>query len=241
MLIVPRRKLLKSALAAPFVLASAHAQMGVPGGASLNLSGAVASVPTGPTTFDPAHVSLTLSSGNLIATNSGGGIYSYARSIASHSTGKFYWEIRGTAVAGVGNGCIGIGNASATGYTGGGSYPGSDINSGATFDNNAAFYVNGANIGQCLPAYYVGGDAIGIALDVGAKLIWLRSFHLSVASNWNNSGTANPATGVGGLSIASLTGAIYAYVWITVAGDSYTANFGATGFYMSAPTGFGNL
>jgi hypothetical protein len=45
-----------------------------------------------------------------------------------------------------------------------------------------------------------------ICMDLINKLVWLRGRN---ADNWNLNGTANPATGVGGMSISSLSSPIY--------------------------------
>jgi hypothetical protein len=58
-------------------------------------------------------------------------------------------------------------------------------------------------------------------------------------TNWNNSGTANPATGVGGLLLSG-AGAIYLLgtLFGNTPGDTGTVNFGATAFIGTVPSGF---
>jgi hypothetical protein len=82
------------------------------------------------------------------------------------------------------------------------------------------------------------GDVIDIALDAGGQLIWIRDN----GGNWNGSGTANPATCIGGVSISAITGPYYAAIGIKGGnvGAQVTANFGATAYSFTAPAGFGN-
>ncbi len=51
-----------------------------------------------------------------------------------------------------------------------------------------------------LPAFFtfVTGNIIGIALDTNTETIWFKN--ITTVSLWNNSGTDNPATGVGGVA-----------------------------------------
>jgi hypothetical protein len=100
---------------------------------------------------------------------------------------------------------------------------------GGTININAGF---AGNIGQ-----RVSGDVIGIAVDFAAALIWFR---VAPSGNWNGSGTANPATGVGGFSISAIAGgALYPnFSTTSTAGEIITGNFGATGFTGTVPSGF---
>ena len=81
------------------------------------------------------------------------------------------------------------------------------------------------------------GDVIGIALDVGAQLAWFR---VAPSGNWNGSGTANPATGTGGLSLASITNVDDCPLvgFFPGIGESATANFGDSAFSGAVPSGF---
>jgi hypothetical protein len=93
---------------------------------------------------------------------------------------------------------------------------------------------------------YTNGDTVCVAVDLAAKLIWFKVIHLGTAGNWNNSGTANPATGVGGASLGGLAGGPwYPAVshWFNT--DNVTANFGGGAYAIvtaggAVPSGFGN-
>jgi hypothetical protein len=92
--------------------------------------------------------------------------------------------------------------------------------------NNSA---SGSQIGTINP-----GNVIGVAVDFTAHLIWFR---IAPSGNWNGSGTANPATGAGGLNISALSGALFP-LFTGGSGDVCTANFGASAFSGTVPSGF---
>ena len=166
---------------------------------------------------------ITLSNANLTAT--GTSVISGVRGADTQISGKFYWEITtGAAFAGSG-GCIGIcnGNATASGiFT-------NSANAAVVF-KNGAIWVNGINTGSSLTAFSTSA-LICVAVDLTAKLIWYR---LTAGGNWNGSGTADPATGAGGLSIANFTPPyqnLYPYLGVSAVNDVATANFGGCHFW----------
>jgi hypothetical protein len=189
------------------------------------------------TTFDPANLAPgnVLSNGDLTVTvSSSVSTYQVARSVTSHSSGKYYYEVTANLImanySDVGITTSGAPLNMAIGSTG--------SNSSGAFDAVSGFFYNNSASGTT-PGW-AQGDTIGIAVDVGAQLIWLRN--TSSPSTWNAGGSANPATGVGGISISSVTGALYAAVSIyslSIA-TQLTANFGAASYAASAPSGFGN-
>jgi hypothetical protein len=177
------------------------------------------------TTFNPADItSAALSNVNLTVTATAGS--AGARSIASINSGQYYWEYILTTVT-TNSLQVGIAPASYVLTSGSGT--------GAAFVGrpSGGIVINGtfpATLGVAL----VSGNGVGIAVDVTAKLIWFRQLP---SGNWNGSGTANPATGTGGLSISALTGPFYALM-IGGSADKVTANFGASAFTGSVPSGF---
>ena len=182
-----------------------------------------------PTTWNPADkvASLTLSNGNLTVTST---LLTDAavRAVGSATTGKYYWEVTFNTIidaSEAGTGVIplstiltsvGIGNTGAGG--------------GAA---NGAIFVNTAFIG--INSAISAGGTMGLAFDAGAHLIWFRS---SAAGQWNASGTANPATGVGGANLGAAGVALYPYFRATKSGEVITANFGPAGFVGTVPAGF---
>src|SRR5215467_6493241 len=162
----------------------------------LATTGAGISVGSGsvtPTTWSASDktAQASLSNGNLTATSTGLG--GSGRAVVGPASGKFYWEFTFTTVSqtttGVGFGSTGAAlpiNVSTAGATG--------------LAGNGGMFVNGSS--QASIGSRSNGDIIGVAIDIGAKLIWYR---LAPAGNWNNSAPANPATGTGGFDISALT------------------------------------
>lgn len=90
---------------------------------------------------------------------------------------------------------------------------------------------SGTSIGTA--AAYASTNLLCIAVDLGARLFWGR---VGAAGNWNNSATANPATGSGGFSFA--LGPLAPFVLFDTTGHTVTFNFGSTAFTGSVPSGF---
>jgi len=168
--------------------------------------------------------SITLSNNNLTATSTAGS--AWVRSVTGRSSGKYYYE--GT-LNNTWNGNSGIGLTTST----------STPTSGAIstpFTGASGFggcYVNGVSSGNL--GSLVSGNIVGIAADLTASLIWLR---VSPSGNWNGSGTANPATGTGGISFSALTGVLFPVFAAYASPDAVTANFGASAFSGTIPSGF---
>ena len=164
---------------------------------------------------------VVLSNGNLTATGTDTGGNNWVRS-TSAKTGKRYVEFTATTVA---NSVFGIADLSAM------TFPGANAKS------FGLFYHGFGSINGTFPDWltaYASGNVVGMAVDLTAGLVWWRTG----AGNWNGSGTANPATGAGGFSIAAYTGTPH---HIIVSGDNghvATVNFGATAFANAAPSGF---
>ena len=211
-------------------------------------------------TFDPANKGnfVTLSGGNLTATvtdNQSGPNYQAGRSITNHASGKSYfecaWSNDGGSGAIAGNLAIGIANSSASlGALSGGLDPGFDANlSASIYGNSTAWSVNSVSVGATTT--WVQGDAVGIAMDAGAKLVWQVVMHSGAVSSWNGSfSTAQVAAGTGGVSISGITGPYFAMCYgnpgANVANVVGTANFGASTYQIvtnggAVPSGFGNF
>jgi len=180
---------------------------------------------TYPTWSTTDKVNTNLTNGNLTATGSAAN--GSGRASPGYSTGKFYWEFAYVNVTqtttGAGFGSTGASlpiNTSAAGATG--------------LGGGGSFWVNG--VSQVSMGAQSNGNVIGIAVDLTANLIWCR---IAPAGNWNGSGTANPATGVGGFSIAALTKPLVPTFYLSSAtGQALTANFGASAFSGAVPAGF---
>lgn len=182
------------------------------------------------TTWNPADKSgsCVLSNGNLTATASS--LYQGVRSIYGSASGKYYWEITWTTQTS--NDSIGVASASASlsdGPTTGGPR--------CLLAYNANVWLNGSQVGSASDSAVPAGAVVCIALDCTNSLIWFR---VGGTGNWNNSSTNNPATGVGGISIAAVLGglALYAYAVLGYSSAFAVANFGDSAFTGAVPAGF---
>ena len=98
-----------------------------------------------------------------------------------------------------------------------------------------AVSINGTSSGFPNLGSLSGTNTLCIAWDSDAKLVWFRKN----AENWNNSGTANPATGIGGLSV-SFAADINHALWYQTGGNSeiVTIRTEVADFTSSVPSGF---
>lgn len=186
----------------------------------------------GQTTWNPADLSgLTLSNNNFTATSSG--VHQSVRSTTSQvSPAKVCFEITASTITN--NWDVGLANStfnlvSLLGDDGNGI--GLDPNAvQGTYFNNAALS-NGTGTSP-------NGEKETMCADLSANRFW--STNATQRGNgfpWNNSATANPATGVGGLSFAGMACPCY----ITWNEDEATgiAVLNATGpFTITTPAGF---
>jgi hypothetical protein len=132
----------------------------------------------------------TYSNGNTTAKNTNGIGNKLVLSVASHSTGKFYFEATADSVN---SGCgIGVGDASANVA----SFMGADAHSAGWLANSTVWYNNGI-----VTSYgtWTTGDRLAAALDADAKKLWLGKF-VSGSVVWQS---GNPSTGTGGLSLSN--------------------------------------
>ncbi|TMQ24164.1 MAG: hypothetical protein E6J90_08900 [Deltaproteobacteria bacterium] len=183
------------------------------------------------TSWNPSDVQkITLSNNNLTAVTTGATNPVGVRAVSGASTGKRYWEV--TMTAWVGNG-TGIGLATLAAVLFGGAVAGQAVVTKA-ITSFGGIQINGTYSGVALGSVTDGG-IVGIAVDLTAGLIWFKY----LGSNWNNSGTANPATGVGGISLGALSGTIlFPFLGAASSGVTATANFGASAFIGAVPAGF---
>jgi hypothetical protein len=169
----------------------------------------------------------TRTNGNLTAENTGG----FGRSINSTATHTGKARIQATIDAIVGSGSdlsIGLGNASWS------SWIGSDGNSIGVIPDGGAVVRNSGLVATI--DVLAAGDILDICFDTTAALAWFRRIRSGAGGNWNGSGTANPATGVGG--VAAPSGALGFVVSSDTAGAKLTVNWGASAFTLSNPSGF---
>lgn len=201
-------------------------------GGGVFVSPVVAGPPPSTTTWDPVqkNSNVVLSNGNLTASSGTTATNISGRETITITTGqKIYGEFTATAVN-TGNSVIGVINGS-FGFANG-HYVGADTNGIGLLPGGGVLYNN------AIPATfnaYVQGDVVSMAVDFAGGLIWWRVN----SGNWNNSGAANPATGVGGQTIG-VTGDLYwayALIYDGATQNAFTGKFSAP-FSFTVPVGF---
>jgi len=164
---------------------------------------------------------ISLSGGNLVATMTSNNQYDAVRSVVGVSSGKWYWEITFTHVD-LTWVYIGVGTSSEI-LT----YPG-DTTEGY------GYYANGGTKWNSSSSPYGSGytepDIIGTALDMdNGKLWWSKN------GIWQIGG--DPAADFNE-AFSGLSGTFYAMVGLNKVTTVMTANFGASAFSYSVPSGF---
>lgn len=184
------------------------------------------------TTLDPATISVavTLSNGNTTAANAAtSGVDGGAKGLAADAlaSGKFYFEWTSDIGNGGDNG-IGIGTPAST-------YPGLGASAtvGALVFRSGSFYVNGTSLAGL--GVLANGNVLGFAVDFTNHLIWAKN--ITQAGLWNASGTANPATGIGGFTLPSGSFLPAVSFSASTTGQA-TLNAGASSFIGAVPSGF---
>lgn len=152
------------------------------------------------------------------------------RAVQSTSSNKYYWEVSNDSWDGVNFGpSFGIANSTASLSLGGGS----DTNS-LVMQWYGGVTISGTDVTTIQT--FTTGDVVCIAVDFGASKVWWRTN----GGNWNNSGTDNPATSTGGVSMTGnsmAAGPYFAFVQLRGTAQA-TANFGASAFAQTMPSGF---
>ena len=169
---------------------------------------------------------LTLSNGNLTATRNASG-RGLAVSKDPKSKGKHYLEftIGTTSASGDGWGLCQT-NASANDVSGTGTKCFAVFPDGSVYVNGSA----AGNIGTTL----ANGDKVRCAVDFDNGKGWFAKN----GGNWNNSGTADPATNTGGITLLNRGLAPCIAFGNTASAANSTINLGASAFTYSVPTGF---
>lgn len=161
---------------------------------------------SGGTTWDSAHkgADITLSGGALSASRSATGSWETVWSTTFRYTGKFYFELACNTLSNGSNGqAIGLGGTRYTGDLIG-------FNIGSSF----ASLCGGFELWwpQNVPSgtvAWAAGDHVCVAVDLDNNLIWFRN---GASGNWNGSALANPASGVGGITMLRPVSMVNPYV-----------------------------
>jgi len=189
---------------------------------------------SGATTWNPSDkdADITLSNGNLTAAHlpTGGNDYQGVRATSGATTGKKYFELLCDILVSSTNWTLGISNASQAldNFVG-------STNNSFGWAGDGSVYRNGAVVTTIQT--FGDNSVLCVAVDLDAELIWFRTN----GGNWNNSATANPATGTEGRDYSAIAaGPYFPTVSMHRSNEVAIANFGATAYAQTAPSGFGN-
>ena len=168
--------------------------------------------------------SAAFSNGDLTVTNSGGG-EARGRATLSRSTGKYHFE----GVCDTGGNPVGLG-LSLSSFS---AYFGDGTTSVGYYGQNGEVSFNSTALATI--STYTTGDVIAVEVDLDNDLIWFAKN----AGDWNGSGTADPATGTGGLSYAAMSaGSLYPTWYMGAASAAYTLRVTSAAFTRSVSSGF---
>jgi hypothetical protein len=184
-------------------------------------------------TWDAATVTaVTLSGGNLVATNTGTTSADQGAKTNGKTTGKYYFEITLTTFVGGGNTGVGIGTTAST-YTGMG---GSATTGTMIYMGSGNVWIQGGNSGQTFGAR-ASGNVICVAVDLDNRKLWFR---IGASGLWNTSAGNDPVNNTGGHPVSA--GTVCPFVPFGgiggVANNIFTTNFGASAFAGAVPSGF---
>lgn len=199
----------------------------------VNADGGPVTPPITPATFNgtPSGLVTVTNGGRTVAHNNSSSQEGVC-SRSGYSSGKYYFEL---TLQGSVSSAEGIGVAPFTSGAwadpGGNAIAGFGLNLGTA--GSTIIYSNNVSSGKNLGTAAV-GNVFGFALDLTAKLGWVSKN----GGNWNNDAAANPATGVGGVTIPAGTLAPYVRFAAGGATDAVTGNFGASAFAGAVPSGF---
>lgn len=178
---------------------------------------------------------VTLAASNMEADSSttGGNIYEAGYATFSFSSGKWYFEFQPKQFTSGENVGVGVCNASQSLADGG--FLGESGSHSIGWWNSDNVYLNTAITAQINT--YAANDWCAVAVDADNGKIYFKN--LTAAGNWNNSGSADPATNTGGITIGVTAPLFPAYVIFDGSTQGKVLfNFGATTLQGTIPSGF---
>lgn len=177
-------------------------------------------------TWNPADkaAEITLSNGDLTATATAS-MDSAVRATTGKASGKWYWEV---TVGSPAQGDIHIGIGTILASVAYNNYVGEDVYGyGYRFDNGNIYNDFG---GTAYGNAYIADDIISVALDMDNGKVFF-----AINGVWQNSG--DPVAGTGE-AVSGLSDTFFPMASIPTGGNYLTANFGASAFSYSVPSGF---
>jgi hypothetical protein len=213
----------------------------------------VPTVPTTPSptitnaiTWNPADKSpsIVLSNNNLTALSVGGDtsnrLQQSVRSTVGYSSGLYYFEF--TVNVWTNDTALGIATLAynLAPVDGLGGDPTGAAFRGATVINPQGIFVGDPFHGTFGSGIDANGDVICVAVNINTTEIWFASPVMRAQGlAWNNSASANPATGVGGTNFAVIGNGPYFVTYNDdFDGSRVTVNFGGSIFTQPMPAGF---
>jgi len=182
----------------------------------------------------PATPAIGLSGGNLVVTKLTSPNDGYASSALFASVRKYYFEMTVGAKSVSPAYSIGIVKSGTT-LVDASLQKNSTVINLPSGTSNSVLWSNNVTTGVDFGAVSAGTN-YGFAIDLTNRLVWAHKN----GGLWNLNASANPATGVGGFTIAEGDFAPLVYMSSSGGGDFITANFGATAYAYTAPSGFVN-
>jgi hypothetical protein len=180
------------------------------------------------TTWDTIRkVNQTLSGGSLITTSTGAGGVAVSRL----AQGNIYCELTPTTITGTPE----VGFWTSNGLQ---STALSNALSSIGYRGSGAVLVN--NVTVTTIATWIANNRIDMALNPAAHLVWFRV----AGGNWNNSGTADPATNTGGIDYSAnitIMSTIAVGVYASASGTVWSAALSAASWAGAAPSGYSSL
>lgn len=188
-------------------------------------------------TWNPSDkdASITLSNGNLTATGTTAA-YRSARGTDAYSTGKYHVEFRMDNAANWGAASAGLAASTAPLNNYLGLAGGKSLGTYRATGPLAIIYFNEAHQYTFSTQSMANGSVVAFEIDFGGGLLWAALD----ADNWNNSGTANPATGTGGFDISAIlaAGPMFPAMTSNANNDAVTLRTKAADFTRAVSSGF---
>ena len=181
-------------------------------------------------TLDGAVSNTTLSGDKLTATHSNTTTNSGARSTATKTAGKYYFEAKYNTTP-LGGDPVGIMQPGATFAN----LVGGSAVVSITFGSGIA-YTNGGQYGPVALGTIVAGDVVSFAVDLTNGKIWSRRN----AGQWQGTGNGDPVAGTVSGVLANPANGYAPAVGFTTggSGNNVTLNLGASAFIGAVPAGF---